>query len=447
MEKGIDNMHFRKNETFELNGQTVKILDLLGEGGQGEVYLVSYNGNKYAFKYYKDIPDSDFRYNLRNNITKGSPSKDFLWPKEFIEFTDDTCGYFMDLRPKNYVSFISYLTGKNKFKDTSTMLKWCIDLVLNFKLLHEKGYSYQDLNDGSFFLDKDTGDILICDNDNVTADKKSLGVLGKMRYMAPEIVRGDKDRLTGERQMPDTHSDRFSLAIILFLTMCLGNPFEGERLKKYVIVDENAEKEMFGDNPIYVYNENDKSNRPIRGYHTAVLNRYPNLPPYIKKAFHKTFVDGLKDRENSRTTELEWLKLLTKYRDELITCSKCGRQYPYGFDEKKHNDHCLYCKAKTKRFCFIQIGKSRVVLEPGKYLYEFHVDKYSSNYSLPVMKVVVNKNKPDLWGIKLNLKNDVEVKDKKDVTKIIAKDGVIPIVNGLKIKFNENVIAQIICEN
>ena len=440
-------MYFKKNDTFELDGKTVKILDLLGEGGQGEVYLVSYEGNKYAFKYYKDIPDSDFRYNLKNNINKGSPSKDFLWPKLFVEFDDNTCGYFMDLRPKNYVSFISYLTGKNKFKDTSTMLKWCIDLVLNFKLLHEKGYSYQDLNDGSFFLDKDSGSILICDNDNVTADKKSLGVLGKMRYMAPEIVRGDKDRLTGERQMPDTHSDRFSLAIILFLTLCLGNPFEGERLKKYVIIDENAEKEMFGDNPIYIYNENDKSNRPIRGYHTSVLNRYPNLPSYIKKAFHKTFVDGLKDRENSRTTELEWLKLLTKYRDELVTCPKCGRQYHYGFEEKKHNDNCPYCKAKTKRFCQLLIGKSRVVLEPGRYIYEFHLDKYSSRYSYPIMKVVQNKNNPDLWGIKLQLNNDVEIKDKNNVVKTIAKDGVIPIINGLKIKFNDNLIAQIICEN
>ena len=74
------------------------------------------------------------------------------------------------------------------------MLKWCISLCTAFKRLHEEGYSYQDLNDGSFFFDPHTGELLICDNDNVTADKKNLGVLGKMRYMAPEIVRGDKTR-------------------------------------------------------------------------------------------------------------------------------------------------------------------------------------------------------------------------------------------------------------
>ena len=436
-------MKFNKNDYFDYNGDRLTILDLLGEGGQGEVYLVSYKGQKLAFKYYKDIPSDDFKYNLKNNITKGSPSSTFLWPKEYIEFDDDSCGYLMELRPKEYVSFVSYLTGTNRFKNKRIMLNWCIELVKSFKLLHEKGYSYQDLNDGSFFLNPENGKLLICDNDNVTADKRSLGVLGKMRYMAPEIVRGDKDKNTGERQMPDTHSDRFSLAIILFLALCMGNPFEGECLKKYVIVDEKAEYEMFGSKPVYIYSELDKSNRPIRGYHTAVINKYPELPNYIKEAFHRTFVDGLKDRENGRTNELEWLKLLCKYRDELITCS-CGKEYIYGFSEKKHNDRCPYCKKETRRFCYLQIGKNRILLEPNKYIYEIHIDKYSSNYNLAIGKVIVNKNNPGLWGIKLQLPNDVLIKDKSGKEKTITKDGVIPIVNELKIKFSDTSIGQIL---
>lgn len=436
-------MKFQKGDYFEYNGQKVEILDLLGEGGQGEVYLVKAGNDRLAFKYYKEVPSSDFRYNLKNNIAKGSPSPNFLWPKEFIEFSDDTCGYLMDLRDKDYVSFVSYLTGKNKFKNQRIMLNWCIELVKSFKLLHERGFSYQDLNDGSFFLNPENGKLLICDNDNVTADKRNLGVLGKMRYMAPEIVRGDKDKNTGERQMPDTHSDRFSLAIILFLALCMGNPFEGECLKKYVIIDEEAEYEMFGSKPVYIYDENKTCNRPIRGYHTAVLNKYPFLPSYIKAAFHRTFVDGLVDRENGRTTELEWLKLLCRYRDELITCS-CGKEYIYGFMEKKHNDKCPYCKKETRKFCYLHIGKNKVLLEPNKLLYEVHIDKYSSNYNLPIGKVVVNKNNPSLWGIKIRLPNDVLIKDKNCNEKTIDKDGVIPILNGLKIKFSDGVIGEIL---
>ena len=96
-------MKFEKNDYFDYNGNRITILDLLGEGGQGEVYLVSFGNEKCAFKYYKEIPSDDFKYNLKCNISKGSPSENFLWPKEYIEFDDDSCGYLMDLRPKNYV--------------------------------------------------------------------------------------------------------------------------------------------------------------------------------------------------------------------------------------------------------------------------------------------------------------------------------------------------------
>ena len=429
-------MYFKKNDVITMN-ETEKIVieDFLGEGGQGEVYLVDYLGGKYALKVYKNEESVDFRYNLKNNIERGAPSEDFLWPKLLIDFDSGRIGYLMDLRPQNYVSFVSYLTGKHPFKDTATLLKWCIHLCTAFKKLHEKGYSYQDLNDGSFFLDRDTGALLICDNDNVTADKKNLGILGKMRYMAPEIVRGE--------QMPDVHSDRFSLAVILFMALCLGNPYEGERLKTYDLIDESAEYELFGKTPVFVYHKTDKSNRPIRGYHTSVLKRWAYIPLYVKEAFHRTFVDGLEDRENERTTELEWLKLLTRYRDELLTCPRCGYSYIYGFAEKKKYATCPACGAPTKAVSVLRIGKSSIVLDLGKMIYEPHLDKYSSAYGRAVGKVVANKNNPALWGIKLDLYEAVEVCDGLGNEKQIAKDGVIPIVKDLKIKFNENVIGEI----
>ncbi|MCR5456944.1 MAG: hypothetical protein K6F14_02585 [Clostridiales bacterium] len=435
-------MKFYKDDSFEFDNQTITIEDKLGEGGQGSVYLISDGTSKYALKVYKENPGDDFKYNLKNNIAKGSPSKSFLWPQKYIEFEDGTCGYLMALRPSNYSSFISYLTGKTVVKSQRVLINWCIRLVNSFKQLHERGFSYQDLNDGSFFLDPETGDLLICDNDNISADKTNLGILGKMRYMAPEIVRGDEDSITKSRQLPDVHSDRFSLAVILFLALCMGNPFEGECLKKYTIIDEKVEYEMFGSNPVYIYNQFNASNRPIRGYHSAVLNRYPQLPTYIKEAFHKTFVDGLSDRENGRVTEIEWIKLLCKYRDELMTCD-CGHEYIFGFGEKKQNTKCPYCKKITRRFSYLQIGRNRIILEPNKYIYKSHLDKYSGEYMVPVAKVIQNKNKPNIWGIQLKLDNDVLIKDSLNNEKSIDKDGVIPIVNNLKIKFKEDTLGQI----
>ena len=436
-------MRFNKGDSFTKEGRNYKVLDKLGEGGQGVVYLISDGANNYAFKLYISEQSKDFIYNLKNNIHKGAPSNDFIWPKTLVEFSDGTSGYIMDLRPKNYSSFISYLTGKTKFSSYRALLDWCIRLVNSFKKLHERGYAYQDLNDGSFFLEPNSGDLLICDNDNVSANKTNLGILGKMRYMAPEIVRGDIDKLTNERQLPDMHSDRFSLAVILFMTLCMGNPFEGECLKKYTIVDEQAEYEMYGANPVYVYNENDNSNRPIRGYHTVVIKKYKALPSYIKDAFHKTFTDGLKDRENGRTTELEWIKLLCKFRDELISCD-CGKEYIYGFNEKNKNITCPYCKKPTRRFCVLQINKNRILLEPNKKIYKVHLDKYSDEYTTPIGRVIQNPKKPSIWGIKLDLENDIEIKDSQGNVKSVDKKGVITIINNLLIKFNDNTIGKIV---
>ena len=428
-------MQLEKNDVIQLDDNNkIIIKELLGEGGQGKVYLVSQNGQDLALKVYNDEQSDDFRYNLKNNIDRGVPSPDFLWPKQLLDFSDGHIGYLMDLRPKNYVSFVSYLTGKTPFASRSLLLHWCIRLCEAFKMLHERGYSYQDLNDGSFFLDPATGDLLICDNDNVTADKKNLGILGKMRYMAPEIVRGE--------QMPDIHSDRFSLAVILFMALCLGNPYEGERLKQYDLLDEQAEYELYGEKPVFIYHKTDRSNRPIRGYHTSVIRRWPYLPIYIKEAFHRTFVDGLTDRENERTTELEWLRLLSAYRDELATCS-CGYEYIYGFEEKQKTAACPSCGKQTRELCYLSVGKRHVALEPGKRLYAPLLDKYSSKYNQAVGEIIQSKKDPSHWGIRMTLPEEITVQDSSGNQKTIATGGVIPIIRDLTITFNENTKGEI----
>lgn len=437
-------MRFSKNELIPMkDGTQLTVIDLLGEGGQGEVYLVGDGQKEYALKVYKMPVSPDFRYNLKNNIDRGSPSPMFLWPQKLLDFDDGKIGYLMDIRPRNYVSFVSYLTGRNTFRNLATKLRWCISLCLAFKQLHELGYSYQDLNDGSFFLDPDTGALLICDNDNVTADKKNLGILGKMRYMAPEIVRGDLNPITGVQQMPDVHSDRFSLAIILFMSLCLGNPFEGERLKRYELLDEHAEYELYGSNPVFVYHKTDRSNRPIRGYHTSLIKYWPGIPLYIKEAFHRTFVDGLYDRENERTTELEWLRLLSRYRDELIRCNRCGKEYILGLGEKKPQDVCPFCGKPTKEICCLKMGKATIALDLDKELFETHVDKYSSNYNRVIGRVVANPKHPEIWGIRTDGVGDVMVQDQSGIQRLVPDGGIIPIVRGLKIKLNQNMIGEI----
>ncbi len=430
-------MKLKQNEVVALEDGTKLVVEsLLGAGGQGEVYLVSMNGAKYALKVYINEVKPEFKKNLKSLIDRGSPAETFLWPKRYFEY-EGKVGYLMDLRPQNYVSFTKYVNGDEKaqFKNKFIMVKWCISLCTSFKKLHEKGYSYQDLNDGGFFLDPNTGDLLICDNDNVTADKNNLGIQGIIKFMAPEVVRKEMN--------PDTHSDRFSLAVVLFMALCKGRPFEGEKLKDYEIMDEQAIFEMYGKNPVFVYHKTDRSNRPIRGYHTALIKKWLSIPIYIKEAFHRTFVDGLTDRENARTTEIEWNKFLCKYRDEVMSCPYCQSDYIYGFEEKQPNKICPYCGKPTKDVCVLHVGRHRIVLDLGKEIFRHHLDKYSDDYCTPVGRVISNKNNPSLWGLRLALPQEVVVRDVTGKEKIFAGNGVILLARNLTIQFNNTTQGEI----
>ena len=75
-------------ETIPLlgNGQSVRILNYIAEGGQGEVYKVAYNGGEYALKWYsKIVPTDAFYANLAHNIKVGAPEEYFLWPQAITE--------------------------------------------------------------------------------------------------------------------------------------------------------------------------------------------------------------------------------------------------------------------------------------------------------------------------------------------------------------------------
>lgn len=71
------------NTTIRISGGSkATILQMLGEGAQGVVYLVDVNGEKKAMKWYKSMPPKWFVDNMRKNIDNGSPSDVFLWPED-----------------------------------------------------------------------------------------------------------------------------------------------------------------------------------------------------------------------------------------------------------------------------------------------------------------------------------------------------------------------------
>ena len=164
------------------SGKECRVLKELGEGGQGYIYKVRYEGKDMALKWYKMDKIADkgkFYRNLQNNIKKGAPTKAFVWPVELTVPIDGGFGYLMDLIPDGYAEFKHYLLADVHFSGIKALINAALGLIDGFEKLHNAGFSYQDLNDGNFSIHPETGDVLICDNDNVSEYGDNSGIAGK----------------------------------------------------------------------------------------------------------------------------------------------------------------------------------------------------------------------------------------------------------------------------
>ena len=226
-----------KDKVSLTNGSSAKVVKELGRGGQGIVYLVEVGGQQMALKWYLSNPGIPFYKNLEENISKGAPSDAFLWPEYLTNVDHGSYGYIMKLRPEGYYEFGHYLLARAQFKSFDAMVNAAMKICEGFKALHLAGLSYQDLNDGNFFIHPETGDVLICDNDNVFPEGDNSGILGKARYMAPEVVTG--------QTLPNKQTDRFSLSVVLFMLFYGNHPFEGARVLACPCMTEKYEKQFY----------------------------------------------------------------------------------------------------------------------------------------------------------------------------------------------------------
>ena len=108
-----------KNQVLTtLDGKNIKVVDKLGEGGQGIVYKIKCENKNYALKWYRKPCDDSFYKNLCDNVKRGAPAATFLWPLAITEKdSDGSFGYVMKLCPKRYQPLSQFLLNNAKFKN------------------------------------------------------------------------------------------------------------------------------------------------------------------------------------------------------------------------------------------------------------------------------------------------------------------------------------------
>ena len=156
-----------------------------------------------------------------------------------------------------------------------------LSIVLAFEILHAVGYSYQGINEGGVAIDMNSGEVLICDCDNISPDGTNLGILGVMRYMAPEVVL--------RKKLPDRDTDRYSLAVLLFMLFFNSHPMHGME-SVALHADENvgqqeADRRIYGSAPHYCLSQANPVNPP----HERLLRDVRRLCGLYPRVLLETF--------------------------------------------------------------------------------------------------------------------------------------------------------------
>lgn len=429
---------FQKGQRIKtVSGGELEVIQKLGEGGQGVVYKVNYNGKPLALKWYfgNKLSNADkFYRNIQNNIKQGAPTNAFLWPLEITEYFEGSFGYLMELRPPEYKDFSLFLLAKVHFANIEALINTALCITNGFRELHNRGYSYQDLNDGNFFVNPKTGDVLICDNDNVAPYGENLGIAGKCRYMAPEVVMGQK--------RPDSHTDRFSLAVVLYMLLFLNHPLEGKRTMCPCLTEE-LERKFYGSDPVFVWDPANDANRPVRGVHTNEIKLWPLYPAFVRKTFEKAFSHEVMVGNDTthRVIEKEWQEVFTTLRDLTIKCS-CGSET--FIDPSQQSCKCINCGKSIERPPILKVKKYHAALAPGKKLYACHVQYDSDDFKEAKGEVISSRNNPSLLGLRNDSNNTWEAILPNGSSKGYPNGQVIKLGKGIKINFGNGNVAEVI---
>lgn len=429
---------FQKGQRIRTaSGGELEVIQKLGEGGQGVVYKVNYNGKQLALKWYfgNKLSNADkFYRNIQNNIKQGAPTSAFLWPLEITEYFEGSFGYLMELRPSEYKDFSLFLLAKVHFANIEAIINTALCITNGFRELHNKGYSYQDLNDGNFFVNPKTGDVLICDNDNVAPYGENLGIAGKCRYMAPEVVMGKK--------RPDSHTDRFSLAVVLYMLLFLNHPLEGKRTMCPCLTEE-LERRFYGSDPVFVWDSTNDSNRPVRGVHTNEIKLWPLYPEFVRKTFEKAFSHEVMVGNDTthRVIEKEWQEVFTTLRDLMVKCS-CGSET--FIDPSKQACQCINCGKSIERPLILKVKKYHAALTPGKKLYACHVQYDSDDFKEARGEVIASRNNPALLGLRNDSDSTWEAILPNGTSKGYPNGQVIKLGKGIKINFGNGNVGEVI---
>lgn len=327
---------------IDTNNVRYQLDRILGSGGQGAVYSVA--GKDLAIKLLETRKGSDSR-RLSEEVARirRLPLDGLNIAKPLRLLASPHHGYVMELMtgmvPMKSIAHLPREEGSNltpwhiKTGSLSRRLRLLANVADIFKDLHARGMSYGDASSDNIFISEGKEDfeawLIDCDNICQGVQPRSVYTPG---YAAPELLNGHVG--------PDSLTDAWSLATIVFETLCMLHPFQGD-----LVHDGSPDLEEAaarGEIP-WVDDKDDVSNSASRG-----LPRSLTLTTPLQKLASDCFGLSRIDRQ-SRPTAGIWAEKLHQAADQSLACPKCSGSYYL------NRNNCPWCDALKPAFVLADV--------------------------------------------------------------------------------------------
>lgn len=314
------------------SGQTYHLTEMAGSGAQGVVYFEK--SRRYVVKLYYPTGSASLDEAVLDRLRFIQKVK---MPSNFVPILDlihsPYPGYVME-RVSNHIPLNRYLFPNN----SEALPQWYNQgrglyerllvgyiIAKAFGALEKENLAYCDISGNNILVQTDISkgiSVKMIDVDNIyIAGKGASAVLGTPRYIAPEIISGQKN--------PDVLSDNYSLAVILFELLRVGHPYISDE-----VLDgpPEGEETALAGGADYVTEENSTNMLPA----SAVLTEK------LEELFRRCFVDGKKNRLD-RPSAIEFEFALLDASNKLTCCPSCG-----AWHYARKDFTCPWCDAPSR---------------------------------------------------------------------------------------------------
>jgi eukaryotic-like serine/threonine-protein kinase len=315
---------------------------LLGRGGQGAVYAV--RDRALAVKL-ADARHAAEQRRVRENIARirRLPLDGLNVARPLRALAEPHVGYVMELMtgmmplqalahvPREHAAdFVPWYVASGSLHRRLALLAHTADL---FRELHARGLAYGDASPSNIFVSEapDASEVWLIDCDNIFAGVSPRAVYTP-GYAAPELFRGHAGA--------DSLTDAWSLATLVFETLCMLHPFEGDLVHDGP--PELEEQAFRGELP-WVDDTDDSRNATARGIPRDLVLTRP-LRQLSSECFGASRLDRL-----SRPTVAAWAEKLHQAADQVLVCPACRSGYYV------NQAVCPWCEAPRPPFVLANV--------------------------------------------------------------------------------------------